>query len=237
VLAAGAVVEPPRRGDAEHRRLDPRAAAGAGPAGRAIDRPRQAAGVDPLAQHSPRDGGELEQAAVADLRDGRERILLELPERLGAHDVADPGQHPLVEQQRTDGPVDRSCPAQVGGGVEPASEQIGAEPEAQVAAPAHLDPCRAEDDDVGGGRAHDVATAPLSGIGQPHPSVHAEVHVQAAAVRPVHEQVLAARLDRGNVRARQRPGGHRLADDRADPPRRENERVPLRHAAPAACAP
>ena len=198
---------------------------------------RQAAGVDARPQHPPGGGGELQQAPVGQLGDRRERILAEPPQHLGPHDVADARQHALVEQQLGDRAVDRAGAAQVGGGVEAGAEQVGAEPEAEVAAPAHLDLARPEDDHIGRGGAHDVAAAAGARRGQAHPPVHPQVNVQAAAVRAVDEQVLAAGLDRGDVRPRERAGGDTLPDDGADPARCEDERVPLRHAAPAAGAP
>ncbi len=168
---------------------------------------------------------------------GRERILAQLPQHLGADDVADAGQHALVEQKLGHRPVDPARAAQVGGGVEPLAEQIGAEPEPQIAATPDLDPARAGDDDVGRRGAQDVRAAARAGRGQPHAAVHPQMHVQAAPVGAVHEQVLAARLDRRHVRPGERAGGDVLADHRADPARHEHERVALRHAAPAAGAP
>src|SRR6185437_9078451 len=114
-LAAWAPVQPPRRLAALHARLDRGAAAGAGPARGAVDVVRQAAALDTGAQHAAGDDGQLEQAPVGERGDPGERVLAETPQRVGADDVADPGDHALVEQELGHGPVDGPGTAQVGG--------------------------------------------------------------------------------------------------------------------------
>src|SRR5204862_1859325 len=101
--------------------------------------------LDAGAQYPPGDDRELEQAPVGELRDRGERILAQTPQRVGADDVPDPGEHALVEQELGDGPVDRAGAAQVGGRVESRAEQVRAQPEGEVAAGAQLHPARPEE--------------------------------------------------------------------------------------------